>query len=90
MAVAGKLDRPRTDAVINLAIRTALSDKGNIVSIDGIDETDKVTIKVQLRALGLVIAKVSRTTDGGSAEFIQLTPEGQRQFIQGRVVKKRS
>lgn len=87
-AVAGELEKAKTDAAIVAAIREAANEVGFGYKISSMNDTDKVTIKVQLEALGLIRSQVSQTTQGGVAEFLSLTPNGRQQFIQNRVVRK--
>lgn len=88
VAVAGELDKARTDSAIVSALREAANEVDFGHKISSMNDTDKVTIKIQLAALGLINARVSETTKGGFAEFLTLTPKGRQLFIQNRVVRK--
>lgn len=89
LGVGAQLDLARTDAAILNGVRMALKDfDGSSVYL--IDQTDKVRIKIQLEALGLITTKVSKTLEGGYAEFISLTSMGRRVLIEGLVVRKPS
>ena len=46
------------------------------------------TIKIQYHALGLIKSFESRTTTGGTAEFISLTDKGKNYLIQKRAITK--
>ena len=88
VAVAGELDMAKTDVAITSALKEAANEVGFRHTISRMNDTDKVTIKVQLEALGLINTQVSQTTKGGDAEFLTLTPKGRQLFIQNRVVRK--
>ena len=88
VAVAGKLDNAKTDAAITSALKEAANEVNFGYNISSMNDTDKVTIKVQLEALGLINTQVGQTTEGGVAEFLTLTPKGRNLFIQNRVVRK--
>ncbi|GJL86515.1 MAG: hypothetical protein DHS20C03_02240 [Minwuia thermotolerans] len=90
MALAGELERAKTDVAVVAAIREAAKEIGFGYKIHSISDTDKVTIKVQLEALGLIQSKVSHSTSGGMAEFLLLTSNGRKQFFQDRVVRKQA
>lgn len=88
VAVAGFLEKSKTDGIIFTGLRELAKEIGAEFEPYDMDETDKITIKVQLEALGLISAQVSQTTNGGVAEFLTLTPAGRQQFIKERVVRK--
>lgn len=88
LAVAGQLSTGKTDGIILSALKEAANENGFVHKPSIINETDKITIKVQLEALGLLRIRVSKAASGRVAEFLSLTAEGRRQFIQGRVVRK--
>jgi len=88
LALAGMLERPKTDGyILNALVEAAKESNCDYVPAK-IDETDRITIKVQLEALGLISAQVSKSTAGTHREFLSLTPAGRQQFVQARVVKK--
>ncbi|MBD8894017.1 DUF4062 domain-containing protein [Roseibium litorale] len=88
VALAGVLDKARTDDAILTAVKEAANEIGFQPKISSINHTDKVTIKIQLEALGLLNVRVSKTVKGGVAEFLFLTPNGRQLFVQNRVVRK--
>ena len=88
VALAGELDKAKTDVAIISALREAANEVDFGYKISSMNDTDKVTIKIQLEALGLIKTHVSKTTKGGVAEFLALTPKGRQLFIQNRVVRK--
>ncbi|MGV0878122.1 DUF4062 domain-containing protein [Martelella sp. FLE1502] len=88
VAVAGELDRAKTDAAILSALKEAANEVEFGYKISSMNGTDRVTIKVQLEALGLIKTMVSKTTNGSVAEFMTLTPKGRQFFIQNRVIRK--
>lgn len=89
LALAGELDKAKTDFSILSALREAANEVDFGHKISSMNDTDKLTIKIQLEALGLIDVRVSQTTNGGVAEFLTLTPKGRERFIQDRVVRKR-
>lgn len=88
LSVAGLLNVSKTDSVIFYAIEELSNEKGNSYAIQDINETDKITIKVQLQALGLISTRVSKTTQGGFAEFLSLTQQGKELFFKERAIRK--
>jgi len=48
------------------------------------------TIKIQYSALGLIKYYEARTTKGGTAEFINLTPKGRQYLINNTAIKKKN
>lgn len=87
LGVGAQLDLARTDAVISIGVRMALKDLDGS-SMSSVDETDKVRIKIQLEALGLITTKVSKTLEGKYAEFLSLTSMGRTVLIEGLAVRK--
>lgn len=88
LSIASKLDTPKTDGIILLAFKEAAKEASIGYEPYSLDDTDKVKIKVQLVALGLIKAYVSQTTQGGSAEFLSLTERGRAVFMEGMVTRK--
>lgn len=88
LGVAGQLDQPRTDVCIFDGIKEAMRDGGVDYTPVNLNESDKIRIKVQLVALGLIQTQVSKTIQGGVAEFLTLTNKGRVTFIDGMVVRK--
>ena len=88
VAIAGSLEKSKTDIIILSSLQElAIEIEAGFILYD-MSETDKITIKVQLEALGLISTQVFDTTKGGVAEFLSLTSAGRRQFVQERVVRK--
>jgi len=88
LALAGKLDKPKTDYAILSAFGAAIKEAGVDHSPSDMNETDQVRIKVQLTALGLITTKVMNTNAGGIEEFMSLTDKGRAVFIDGMVIRK--
>ncbi|RWD74791.1 DUF4062 domain-containing protein [Mesorhizobium sp.] len=88
LAIAAELDTAKTDHVILVAVIEAVEQAGIGYKPDRMDDTDRVRIKVQMIALGLIETQVSKTTQGGVAEFLYLTAKGRALFIEGMVVRK--
>ncbi|MFQ6549284.1 DUF4062 domain-containing protein [Aestuariibius sp. 2305UL40-4] len=88
LGVAGQLDQARPDSFILYGLQQAMKEAGADYEPAKINETDKIRIKVQLVALGLISTKVSKTVAGGVSEFLSLTQRGRSTFIEGMVVKK--
>lgn len=88
LGVAGQLDQARTDSFILYGIREAMKEANSGYTPVSLDESDKIRIKVQLVALGLIRTQVSKTTQGGVAEFLILTDKGRAVFMDGMVVRK--
>ncbi|MDE0852249.1 DUF4062 domain-containing protein [Yoonia sp.] len=87
IGVAGLLEKPKTDSVIESGLDLILKDRGKDVS-RSINGTDRIRIKAQLIALGVIQSRVSKTTRGGQEEFLSLTKAGQQAFLENIVVKK--
>ncbi|PWE48577.1 hypothetical protein DEM26_17405 [Thioclava sp. NG1] len=87
VAVAGCLTRPMMDGVITQGIR-ALAEDWDLEPVYDIRDTDMITIKAQLIALGLISARQAQATQGGIQEFLSLTNKGRNLFLEKRVVKK--
>lgn len=88
LGVAGQLDMARTDVFILYGIKEAMKEAGIGHKPVFLNDSDKIRIKVQLVALGLVKTHVSKTTNGGVAEFLTLTDKGRVAFMDGMVVRK--
>ncbi len=57
-------------------------------SVQGIEDTSYQTIKIQLKALGLIDLAYSKTVSGGMGLFWSLTAAGERQMMLLRTQKK--
>ncbi|WP_031248792.1 hypothetical protein [Mesorhizobium sp. LNHC229A00] len=90
LSLAGELEKAKTDHAILTALGEAIRQAGSADKPDRMDETDRVRIKVQMVALGLIQTSVSNTIQGGVAEFLYLTEKGRALFIEGMVVRKKS
>jgi hypothetical protein len=88
VAIAGFLEKSKTDEVILRGLKELAKEIVAGFAPHDMNETDKITIKIQLEALGLIKTQVSNTIQGGVAEFLSLTPAGRQAFIQARVVRK--
>lgn len=88
LGVAGQLDQARTDAFIFYGVKEAMKEACINYSPASLDESDKIRIKVQLVALGLIETHVSKTTKGNVAEFLLLTDKGRITFMDGMVVRE--
>ena len=88
VALAGELGKAKTDDAITSALIEVANEVGFGYQISHMNNTDKVTIKVQFEALGLINTQVSQTTGGDVDELLTLTPKGRQLFIQNRIVRK--
>jgi hypothetical protein len=88
LGVAGQLDQARTDQIIFYGIKESMKEAGIGYTPANLDESDKIRIKVQLVALGLLRTDVSQTTKGGIAEFLTLTDTGRVAFMDGMIIRK--
>ena len=61
--------------------------KGEYMPHD-MDARDRVRIKIQFEALGLINVSVSATTEGGFAEFLSLTARGREILVHELVARK--
>lgn len=86
VAVAGCLTRPMMDAVITQGVK-ALAEDWNLDPVFTIRDADRVTIKAQFIALGLISARQAKSMKGGVEEFLSLTDKGWKLFLEKRVVK---
>ena len=89
LSLASKLSTPKTEGVITQAIKIAAKEK-DVEGLSYLNQTDIATIKVQLAALGLITLRVSKTTEGGTAEFISLTEQGRQAFISDKIIKTKA
>lgn len=88
LGVAGELDVARTDVVILSGLKRVTKELGIAHTMKSLNKTDKLRIKAQLEALGLIHVRVSRTTQGGQAEFLTLTPRGRQLYLEKMVVRR--
>lgn len=54
-----------------------------------ISREDFETVKIQLMAYGLVVVQYLQATDGTMAWFWNLTPKGQKEMMENRVIRKK-
>lgn len=87
IGVGAQLDKAKTDISIKEGVAEAISEAGSH-KLTFINDLDRVKIKVQLVALGLIETRVSKTTQGGVAEFLSLTSKGRALFYENMVVRK--
>lgn len=87
IGVGAQLDKAKTDISIKEGVAEAISEVGS-QKLTFINDLDRVKIKVQLVALGLIETRVSKTTQGGVAEFLSLTSKGRALFYENMVVRK--
>lgn len=76
LSVAGQLEKAKPDVAIFDGVKEAIKESGIGYTPSSLNESDKIRIKVQLVALGLINARVSKTTKGGVEEFLTLTEKG--------------
>ncbi|RAK16921.1 uncharacterized protein DUF4062 [Salipiger aestuarii] len=86
VSIAGCLTRPMVDVVIVKGVQ-ALAEDWGLAEVTSMYDADRVTIKAQLLALGLIEARQSKATQGGVQEFLSLTDKGRRLFLEMRVVR---
>lgn len=87
IGVGAQLDKAKTDISIKDGVAEAISEAGG-QKLTSINDLDRVKIKVQLVALGLIESRVSKTMQGGLAEFLSLTLKGRTLFYENMVVRK--
>jgi hypothetical protein len=88
LALGSLLDVSRTDSIIKDAVREAIKESGSGRDLARLNNIDRVKIKLQFEALGLIDVRVSKTTQGGTAEFLALTKRGRSVLIEGMVERK--
>ena len=87
-SLAGNLEKPKTDIVIAFSFLEAAKEADCEFTPSDMNDTDRIRVKVQFIALGLIKVRVSSTTKGGLAEFLSLTDKGRSTFIEGMVSRK--
>lgn len=88
LLLAANLDIARTEAAIVAAVKQAADEADVSHKPFSVNEIDVTRIKVQFIALGLITARVTGTTQGGTAEFLTLTDKGRALFMEGMVVRR--
>lgn len=88
ISLASELTTSKTDSVILIAFRHAAVEANVSPKPHDINDLDAARIKVQFVALGLITATVSKTTQGGAAEFLALTETGRNTFIENMIVRR--
>lgn len=88
LSLAGNLEKPKIDVVIVSSFREAAKEVGCEFTPSDMSDTDRIRVKVQFIALGLIKTRVSSTTNGSVAEFLSLTDKGMSIFINGMVTRK--
>lgn len=88
LGVAGQLGQARPDMYISLGVGIALKDLGFNEEFSQINELDKIRIKVQLLALGLIKTELVKSIDGVFSEYIILTDRGRAKFMDYMVMRK--
>lgn len=86
--VAGQLDRAKSDICLTDGVKLAMKKIGADHELYRLNENDKITIKIQLIALNLITAKVSKSTNGHMIEFLSLTEKGRSVFYSETIVRK--
>ena len=77
-----------SDEFVKSKLTQSLVDRLNVGgTTHAINDQDFETIKVQLKAYGLITLNYSKTVQGGMALFWHLTPEGDRRLMELRTVK---
>lgn len=76
-----------TALAVKHAVIFALNRKDRNPSSVSVDTVAAKTIRIQMEVLGIVIAKVLGTTNGGQAEFLSLTPKGKALFMREMVAR---
>lgn len=82
------LDHPNDRSVLLALRRVILNDSGVQFYESKIDDHDFQTIKIQLKAYGLVDLVYSSTPKGGTGLFWNLTKSGEAKMLQLRAVRK--
>lgn len=88
--VAAFLDTPKSDDCIDSGIRQLQMNRGSLYKVFEVNKTDKVTIKLQLLALGLIFTENRPAINGVVYEYLALTEKGKRELMDGVVVRTRS
>lgn len=88
LPLAAELATSKTDVVIFRAFKLAMQETGNEYTPHDINDMDSARIKAQFIALGLITARVSKTTEGGYAKFLSLTAKGSSLFMEGMIARK--
>lgn len=79
----------RTTAVIKSGVSLALQEfAGRSSSIYGLNSMDDVRIRTQLEALGLVRVYMGKGVDGKYHEYVSLTDQGRRRFLELTAIRK--
>lgn len=82
------LDHP-SDTSVKSTLAKVIADDANVDGYSrSVDDQQFKTITIQLKALGLVEVKYSKTTKGGMALFWRLTDLGEETMIKERTVKQ--
>jgi hypothetical protein len=88
LAIGSLLDVARTDSIIKGALNEAVNEAQAGRDVARLNSTDRIRIKLQFEAMGLLDIRVSQTTQGGTAEFLMLTKRGRSVLVEGMVVRK--
>lgn len=84
------LGHPNDTSVMLTLKKDILKRKGQDCCESNINDQDFQTIKIQLKALGLVQLSYTKTTQGGMALFWTLTPQGEAAMLELRSVRQES
>lgn len=88
-SVAGQLNQPGTEGSIRDGLKVVIKKLNPDIELNGIDESDIITIKVQLIALNLVKSELIKSKNGNTTEFLSLTEKGRAVFFAETVVRKK-
>jgi len=86
--VASHLTTGKVDVVISIGMKEAMDEAKCEYTPYDINDMDLARVKVQMVALGLIVTQVSKTTNGGYAEFLHLTTKGKHVFMENMIVRK--
>lgn len=87
--IAPYLFQHPNDEYVKTMLQSAIYKKiGRDHAYPSLDDQNFQTVKVQLKALGLINIEYSKTTTGGMGLFWTLTPQGHAELMQLRTVKK--
>lgn len=87
--IAPYLEEKPNESRVRASLANSLANSVNVGgSARTMDDQEFKTISIQLRAYNLVKIERLRTTDGGTALFWSLTPEGEKTMFELRAVRK--
>ncbi|KAA3531273.1 DUF4062 domain-containing protein [Agrobacterium tumefaciens] len=88
VSLATELTTPKTDSAITTAIKTAVKEMKIQNSVYDVNEMDVAKVKMHLNALGLIELKVMQSVKGNYLEYMSVTQEGRRIYMEAMVARK--